>query len=77
MNHRLSITWSKSHRERFEKVLSTALENGQLKITDNGNFSFADEFYEVAEAKFLLEKMPGDMFEEKVSAWVKKAQRFD
>ncbi|WP_297796504.1 hypothetical protein [uncultured Marinobacter sp.] len=77
VNHRLSITWSNGHQERFEEVLSTALANGQMEITDDGKFSFTDEFYEVPEVQFHLEKMPSGMFDEKVSAWVKKTQRSD
>jgi hypothetical protein len=73
MKKRPSVTWSNSHQRLFEDLLSIALKNGQLRVTDSEGYSITDRFFELESAKYFSECMPRDMFDEKVEAWIKKA----
>lgn len=71
MKDRLSITWSNSHQQLLNEILAEALNTDRLIITNTGEFSFCDSFFEQKSTKDFLNKIPRDMLNDMVKAWIK------
>lgn len=72
MSTKASITWSNSHQRYLDEILSEALRNGYLEITNTSEFSLSAEFFQQNTSKEFLAHIPRELLEMMVAAWIKK-----
>jgi len=69
---RLSITWSNTHQELFNKALTEALEHDRLTVTIDGKFQLSRDFFDQKSTKGFLDRIPRHMLEDMIAAWIGK-----